>query len=378
MSPREYVLLIDDDRDVAEGLALLLERSGRTTIVCSDVESAEMVLSRYPVTHVVSDVQFSGSFGFEGLHFLSRIRMLRAGCRIILMTGHASHELCAAAMGLGAATVLAKPFSCDDLEEALASTAEGDGEYELLTVPPIEDVLYGGLLTSVYQPIVRLADGGSVFGFEALTRINGTWAAGGPAELFDYANRRARLAELNLTALGTAVAGAAHLPGDAALFINVDPSVFNGGNLTSTVRGAAARHGLPLTRIVLEITERSAFGSDGAAFRALDELRECGVRFALDDHGSAYSHLGAINAIKPSIIKISQTFGTGFETDHTRVRIVRHVVALAQDFGCRTVLEGIESASTAAAAGELGVELAQGYHFGRPSAASHWSTPAAA
>ena len=69
MSPREHVLLIDDDRDVAEGLALLLERSGRTTIVCSDVESAEMVLSRYPVTHVVSDVQFSGSFGFEAEHY---------------------------------------------------------------------------------------------------------------------------------------------------------------------------------------------------------------------------------------------------------------------------------------------------------------------
>ena len=395
MSPREHVLLIDDDRDVAEGLALLLERNGRTTIVCSDVESAEMVLSRYPVTHVVSDVQFSGAFGFEGLHFLTRIRMLRPDCRIILMTGHASHELRAAAAGLGASTVLAKPFDCDELERALASTAGGDGEYELLHVPAIDDVLRGGLLTSVYQPIVRLGGGqaimpvpregdrqdclsSTVFGFEALTRVTGAWAAGGPAELFDYANRRARLAELNLTALRTAVAGAAGLPGDAALFINVDPSVFNTGNLAGTVRGAAARHGLPLTRLVLEITERSGFGSDGAAFRALDELRECGVRFALDDHGSAYSHLGAIKAIQPSIIKISQTFGTGFESDDTRVRIVRHVVALARDFGCRTVLEGVESASTADAAGELGIELAQGYHFGRPSAASHWSTPAAA
>jgi len=380
MSAREYVLLIDDDRDVAEGLALLLEREGRTTIVCSDIESAEIVLARYPITHVVSDVQFSGAFGFEGLHFLTRIRTRRAGCRIILMTGNASSELRAAAMGLGAAVVLQKPFDCDELERALASAAQADGgEYELLHVPPIEDVLCGGLLTSVYQPIVRLGDGGSVFGYEALTRINGAWAAGGPAELFDYANRRSRLADLNLAALGTAIAGAARLPGDAALFINVDPSVFDGSGLTATVRNAAARHSLPLTRVVLEITERSAFGSDGTAFRALDELRACGVRFALDDHGSAYSHLGAINAIQPSFIKISQTFGTGFESDDTRVRIVRHVVALARDFGCRTVLEGIESAATAEAARALGIELAQGYHFGRPSAAAHWSaTPRAA
>lgn len=378
MSAREHVLLIDDDREVAEGLALLLERDGRTTIVCSDVESAELVLARYPITHVVSDVQFSGSFGFEGLHFLTRIRAHRPACRIVLMTGNASHELRAAAMGLGAAAVLAKPFDCDALEAALASDAAGDGEYELLRVPPIDDVLFGGLLTSVYQPIVRMGDGGSVFGFEALTRIHGAWAAGGPAELFEYAHRRSRLADLNLAALGTAVAGAARLPGDAALFINVDPSVFNAGSLTTTVRKAAERHAFPLSRLVLEITERSAFGSDGAAFRALDELRGHGVRFALDDHGSAYSHLSAINAIQPSFIKISQTFGTGFEDDDTRVRIVRHVVALARDFGCRTILEGIETASTAEAARELGVELAQGYHFGRPSAAAHWSSPAAA
>lgn len=378
MSAREHVLLIDDDRVVAEGLSLLLERDGRTTIVCSDIESAEMVLARYPITHVVSDVQFSGSFGFEGLHFLSRIRAHRSQCRIILMTGNASHELRAAAAGLGAAAVLQKPFDCEELERALASTSDGGGEYELLTVPPIDEVLYGGLLSSVYQPIVRLGDGGSFFGFEALTRITGAWAAGGPAELFDYAHRRARLADLNLAALGNSVAGAAALPDDAALFINVDPSVFNGGNLTNTVRAAAARYAFPLPRVVLEITERSAFGSDGAAFRALDELRACGVRFALDDHGSAYSHLAAINAIQPSFIKISQTFGTGFERDDTRVRIVRHVVALARDFGCRTVLEGVESAATAQAAAELGIELAQGYHFGRPSAASHWSAAAVA
>lgn len=395
MSRREHVLLIDDDRTVSEGLALLLERDGRTTIVCSDVESAEMVLTRYPVTHVVSDVQFSGSFGFEGLHFLTRIRMHRADCRIILMTGNASLELRAAAAALGAAAVLQKPFGCEELERALVSTTDGDGEYELLNVPPIDDVLYGGLLTSVYQPIVRLGEGeaslpvrrgsdrqngpsSTVFGFEALTRITGVWAEGGPAELFDYAHRRARLADLNLTALCNSVAGATELPDDAALFINVDPSVFNAGNLTNTIYAAAVRHALPLTRVVLEITERSAFGSDGTAFRALEELRACGVRFALDDHGSAYSHLGAIKAIQPSFIKISQTFGTGFESDDTRARIVRHVVALARDFGCRTVLEGVETASTAEAAGEMGIELAQGYHFGRPSAASHWSAAAVA
>jgi len=375
MSTREHVLLIDDDRSIAEGLALLLERDGRTTIVCSDVESAEIVLARYPITHVVSDVQFSGSFGFEGLHFLARIRAQRPQCRIILMTGHATEALRTAALGLGASMVLAKPFRYDELEAALASAHDGAGDgagaYELVRVAPIEDVLHGGLLSAAFQPIVRLGDT-SVFAFEALTRIRGNWPGGGPLELFEYASRRSRLADLNLAALECAVADGKRLPGDAALFINIDPLVFEGGELTAALRTAAARAAFPLSRIVLEITERSGFGEEVAHSRTFEELRDDGVRFALDDHGSAYSHLSLINVIRPSFIKISNAFGTGFEEDETRARIVRHVVSLARDFGCSTVLEGIESASTASAAASLGIELAQGYHFGRPDAVSHW------
>src|SRR6185436_14105166 len=70
MTGREHILVADDNATVTSALSVLLERPGRTTIVCSDVESAEIMLSRSPVTHVVTDVQFSGAFGYEGLHFL--------------------------------------------------------------------------------------------------------------------------------------------------------------------------------------------------------------------------------------------------------------------------------------------------------------------
>lgn len=375
MSPREHILVIDDDRLITDALSLLLDREDRTTIVCSDLESAEIVLARYPITHVLTDVQFSGEFGFEGLHFLTRIRVQRPQCRILLMTGYASEGLRAAAFGLGANGVLAKPFDAEELERALGTTGSHDGEaYEMIHVPPIDEVLHGGLLNTAYQPIVRV-DGGAVstFGFEALTRIRGSWPGGGPAELFDYAARRERLADLNLAALECAVANATHLPADAALFVNIDPTVFGDEELTAALLTATARHRFPASRIVLEITERSGFGN-GAAPEIFERLRGEGVRFALDDHGSAYSHLSVINIIRPSFIKISQTFGTAFEQDSTRVRIVKHVVALAHDFGCQTVLEGVEHAATAAAATELGIDLIQGFHFGRPSAASHWST----
>lgn len=368
MKTREHILLIDDDRDVTEGLALLLERAGRTTIVCSDVESAEIMLARFPITHIITDVQFSGAFGFEGLHFLERMRLLRPDCRIVLMTGYASDELRAAATRLGAAAVLSKPFTDEEVARAIGSTATHDGPYEIVRVPNLDDILGSGLLWSAFQPIVCVeGDAVHPFGFEALTRIRGDWPAGGPAELFDYAARRGRLADLNLAAIECAIGGARWLPADASLFVNADPIVFHRQDFQSRLRGAAAGSGFPLSRLVLEITERSGFGEDVAALSVFEDLRADGVRFALDDHGSAYSHLSSIHIIRPSFIKISQMFGTGFEEDPTRANIVRHVAALARDFGCRPVLEGIESASTALAAAAHGIDLLQGFHFGRPS-----------
>jgi EAL domain-containing protein (putative c-di-GMP-specific phosphodiesterase class I) len=370
MSLRQIILVIDDDSAITDALSMLLDRDGRTIISCSDVESAELVLGRYPVTHILSDVQFSGPFGFEGLHFLTRIRAQRAESRIVLMTGHVNPELRGVSLQLGADALLSKPFQLHELEAALQLDDDAVGAFETFRVPALDEVLRGGMLTTVFQPIVALDR--SVFGFEALTRTHDAWPGGGVIELFEYAAKRQRLADLNLAAIQAAVTNARALPGAPVLFINVDPMTFAGCGVADALRSIASRNAFPLSRIVIELTERSGFGDFSIALHELEQLRQEGVRFALDDHGSAYSHLSLIDQIRPSFIKISHTFGTGFDEDAMRTRVVRHISSLARDFGCRTVLEGVESEQTARAAAELGIDLVQGYHFGRPQEASRW------
>jgi EAL domain-containing protein (putative c-di-GMP-specific phosphodiesterase class I)/ActR/RegA family two-component response regulator len=372
---RQYVLLADDDDAITEALSYTLERPGRTVILCSDVDAAEIALTRFPVTHFVTDVQFSGNFGFEGLHFLGRVRALAPQCRIVMMTGNASPALCQEAAVHGA-SVLAKPFETSELEEVLrtpgASEASVDSPYEVIRIPSIDAILRGEGLSIAFQPIVRLLPHGvTTFAYEALTRVAGTWVAG-PAMLFEYAERRGKLAELNILMMTRAIGEAATLSGDEAIFINIDPLTFCRPQLVPALYGAAIAANLPLYRIVLEITERSGFTGHTAG-PMFDELRAVGVRFALDDHGSAYSHLGQISRIRPSFIKISNTFGTAFEEDETKQRIVRHTIALARDLGCETILEGIESSATARAAVREGVRLAQGFHFSTARDASHWT-----
>jgi EAL domain-containing protein (putative c-di-GMP-specific phosphodiesterase class I) len=381
---RQYILLADDEECITEALSFTLEREGRTVIVCSDIDAAEVALARFPITHVVTDVQFSGEFGFEGLHSLGRIRTQSPDCRIILMTGHATDALRRNALLHGASAVLAKPFDTSDLEEALRGEAGIDepweaSPYETIRIPSIDEILCGDALSVDFQPIVRLDAGyATTFAYEALTRVRGAnWLTSGPEMLFEYAERRGKLAELNLLMMVRAVVDAAALPPDVSIFINIDPLTFSNPRLVPELYSAALRAGVALNRVVLEVTERSGFAHDtrGGLF---DELRGVGVRFALDDHGSAYSHLSQIHRIRPSFIKISNTFGTAFELDETKERIVRHTLSLARDFGCETILEGIETSDTAVAAAAAGVRLAQGFYFSCARAASHWTESNAA
>jgi EAL domain-containing protein (putative c-di-GMP-specific phosphodiesterase class I) len=329
------------------------------------------MLVREPVTHVVTDVQFSGAFGFEGLHFLDRIRTRRPGCRIVLMTGQPSDALRAAAIEHGALALLSKPFTIDELESALGTLRCGAGDYKVIRVSSFDELIAGDALRIAFQPIVEITDAGAIMAFEALTRVRGEWAGGGPAELYDYAARLGRLRELNLLSLARAIEAAASLPLESSIFLNVDPVSFC-AELPRVIEGAAARAGIELTRIVLEVTERSDFDDRQRVIPLFHALRASGIRFALDDHGSAYSHLDLIDDIRPSFIKISNTFGTKLEDDDTHRRIVAHMASLSHEFGCKTVLEGIESAETARTAERLGIDFAQGFHFGRPDFASHW------
>jgi EAL domain-containing protein (putative c-di-GMP-specific phosphodiesterase class I) len=369
---REHILVADDNETVTEALSQLLERAGRTTIVCSDVESADLMLGRAPVTHLVTDVQFSGPFGYEGLHFLDRVRERLPQCRIALITGQPSDALRATAIAHGAMAMLAKPFELADLESALglSMSDEPGGDYEIVRVPTLDELLAGDYLDTAFQPIVDMQSG-NVVAFEALARVRGDWPGGGPAELFSYAERLGRLRELNLKAVGRAIEAAAQLPPHASIFVNVDPVAF-GPELPRVLDQASARSGVPLSRVVVEVTERSNFDESLRVMPLFDELRAKGIRIALDDHGSAYSHLALMDELRPSFMKISNTFGTKLEEDDTHRRIVAHMASLSRDFGCKTVLEGIESAATAHAASQLGVEFAQGYYFGRPLNASNW------
>ncbi len=371
---RQVVLILDDDPLVTEGLSFGLENEGRTVVTCNDLESAQVVVETLNPSHIVADVRLTGAFAFEGLDFIHYAKRHSPSSKVILMTGDASEALQLEASDRGAVAFLQKPFGGRQLGALInLMTSEGaadTGAALLIQMPAFDEILSGTDLLPVFQPIVRLESLPQPFGYESLARYRGNSLLQDPVVLFEYASRKQRLHDLEFECIRRTVAAAATAPvlDGSTLFMNVHPAVMSKGRqLLDVLRQFTPR---VLRNLVLEITEHAALSDTRDVFAAIDEIRALGVRFAFDDFGLAHSHLSSIGRVKPSFLKISQDFGSGFEADPTKLKIITNIVSIAKAFGCEPILEGIEEWSTAQAAARLGIRLGQGFLFGRPAEVS--------
>ena len=376
----QTILIVDDDRAIIEALASGFEQPGRELILCSDLESAQLVIERTPPECIITDVRLTGPFRFEGLDFITDIKRDAPGSRIIVMTGARAEGLEREAMQRGADAVLQKPFELEEIEAHLPIKSASGEPPSVVRVPSIDDVIESALLVPNFQPIVDFSttDPHAAHGYESLARFCGTFFSA-PDILFEYAARKGRVVDLELACIRSTFSHGAPLTAAAKLFMNVHPSVIAGERLAEALTTAAATAGVAAERVVLEITEQGSLGDSLVVERQCGELRRRGFSFALDDVGMAYSHLTHIEQIRPAYLKVSQDFGTDFETAPTRTKIVGNVLSLARDFGCELILEGIESAQTRDAARALGIRLGQGFFFARPAQASQFlgAAPAA-
>lgn len=369
------VLVVDDDLMITEALAAGLERENRTVITCNDLESAQLVVERVSPSLIVTDVRLSGPFGFEGLDFIRYAKRFAPLSRIILMTGDAPEALQLEASERGAVAFLQKPFSVDSLDSMIELMSSNEFEEpqsaRIIRIPVLDEILKSESLHPVFQPIVRLDRSWKTMGFEALARYRTESPLRNPEVLFQYASRKKRVCDLELACVARSLSAGAALAELGPLFLNIHPDVFATGDILSkVVQEEAHKAGVPLSRVVLEITEQGSLSDDPEVLATVSHLQSLGVRFAFDDVGVAYSHLPFIDKIRPAFLKISQHFGTAFETDATKTKIVRNLLSLSRDFGCDLILEGIEHASTAEAAADMGIRYGQGYYFARPAEAS--------
>jgi EAL domain-containing protein (putative c-di-GMP-specific phosphodiesterase class I) len=123
--------------------------------------------------------------------------------------------------------------------------------------------------------------------------------------------------------------------------------------------------------IVFEITESALMENVDAGEAFVKGLVALGSRLALDDFGTGFGSFTYLKRLPVHFLKIDIDFVRDLLTNPADRHLVRATVGLAQDFGYRTIAEGVEDAPTLALLTDLGVDLVQGYFLGRPAPIEH-------
>ena len=221
---------------------------------------------------------------------------------------------------------------------------------------------------SVYQPIVSL-DGTSsppVIGYEALLRADGPAGPILPEALFGAAAQAGWLHVLDRVGRTTALRGAAGWLGEALLFINFLPTtIYRPQVCLTTTENAARAAGVRLDQLVFEVAESERVTDLTHLAEVFAYYRERGCKVALDDLGAGYASLNMLVELTPDVVKIDKQIVQRLP-DPASLAIIKAVVDITHAYGGQVLAECVETSDQAAAARDLGVDLGQGWHFGRP------------
>ena len=122
-------------------------------------------------------------------------------------------------------------------------------------------------------------------------------------------------------------------------------------------------------RLLFELTETQALSDLPAANRALQALRKNGHPVCLDDFGAGAASLDYLRHLEFDFVKIDGRYVQAAESQRADVTILRHVVALCEDLGVRTIAEMVETPETSSLIKKLGVGFGQGWLYGKPAPA---------
>jgi EAL domain-containing protein (putative c-di-GMP-specific phosphodiesterase class I) len=148
--------------------------------------------------------------------------------------------------------------------------------------------------------------------------------------------------------------------------INLSGATLGDDTFLEYAREQFEHFAMPSDRVCFEITETAAIANLDRAARFIEEMKEFGCRFSLDDFGSGMSSFGYLKHLPVDFLKIDGTFVKDMAEDPIDRAMVEAINSIGHVMGKQTIAEFVGSAEVMEALREVGVDFAQGYWVHKP------------
>jgi diguanylate cyclase (GGDEF)-like protein len=232
----------------------------------------------------------------------------------------------------------------------------------------LSDAIAGSGFELYFQPVVEIGTR-QVSGCEALIRWNHpSRGLISPDEFIPFAEETGLIAGIDAwvmrEAFASAMIFAASRP-DFRLYFNLSGRQ-TGDAMLPRAFIEAARRGVTLANLGIEITETDAMRDVEATRRVFRTLRRLNVRLAIDDFGTGYSSLSSLKRLDVDVVKIDRSFVSGVTSDAHDAAIAETILSIAEHFGCDSLGEGAETPEQVTWLMQHGCRYVQGYTVCRP------------
>ncbi|MEA2320713.1 MAG: diguanylate cyclase [Solirubrobacteraceae bacterium] len=250
-----------------------------------------------------------------------------------------------------------------------ARERDGHSRERLALGGELRDAIGTDQLVLHFQPKLDLATG-EIHDVEALVRWqHPTRGLLAPGAFIALAEQTGAMRDLTRHVVDAALAQCADWRErglDLGVAVNVSAATLLDAAWADEVGAALARHGVPPSRLRIEVTEDTVMVDPERALALVQGLAGRGVGVSLDDFGTGHSSLALLKHLPVDELKIDRAFIRDLLTDDADAAIVQTVVDLGRRLGLTVVAEGVEDAATLHRLAGAGVAVAQGFHIARP------------
>ncbi len=218
----------------------------------------------------------------------------------------------------------------------------------------------------VYQPIVDIGTG-AVHHLEALTRVDGMSS---PADFITFAEDVGLIYDFDLLLTRTVLDTLKEFRKEPKLpdvAINLSAKTLMSPIFLKQFQSVVAPYGELANKLLIEVTETVVVNDIAKLNEVLQKLRQTGFRICLDDVGAGSTSFQSLYGIQADYAKIDGKFVRGAVKSPRDMAMLRSMVDVCRQLDLTLIGEQVEEPVHSALLTDLGVSLAQGFLFSRPS-----------